>query len=143
MDCEDGKTASDKQGKFLIALKCNGCDKYDENNPLHDDRNLESKEKNVEEGGTASCGCMATVTHGMSAKDKVDPRDCKSKMNKASRGRAKKEGIPYDIDEEYLKNLGVPEVCPVLGIPLDWNSDKTSDNSPSLDKFYPDKGCER
>ena len=74
-------------------------------------------------------------------KEKVDPRDYKIwVMTGSSRGRAKKEGLPYDIDEEYLKNLGVPEVCPVLGIPLDWNSDKTSDNSPSLDKFYPDKG---
>ena len=31
---KDGKTASDKQGKFLIALKCNGCDKYNDSNPL-------------------------------------------------------------------------------------------------------------
>lgn len=140
---EDGRTASDKEGKFLIALKCNGCDKYDESNPLFTTiPTWRGRQKNVEEGGTASCGCMSSVSHGMSTKGKGDPGNYKIyTMVKSARSRAKKEGIPFDIDEHYVKELGIPEYCPVLGIKIDLeNEDERKDASPSLDKFYPENG---
>ena len=39
--------------------------------------------------------------------------------------------------------MGIPDVCPVLGIPLDQDpkgKGERSDNSPSLDKFIPSLG---
>src|SRR5215469_17171093 len=33
-------------------------------------------------------------------------------------GRARRKGIPFDLTREDLG--GMPEVCPVLGIPFEW-----------------------
>lgn len=53
--------------------------------------------------------------------------------------RAKKKGIPFDLDKEYLRNI-VPEKCPVLGITLKRGVGKFSDCSPSLDRLIPELG---
>lgn len=57
------------------------------------------------------------------------------KMYQNLKARAKNEGIKFEIDVE---DIIIPETCPVLGIPLIPFS--SSDNSPSVDKFYPEKG---
>jgi hypothetical protein len=54
--------------------------------------------------------------------------------------RAKELGLPFNLE---LKDIVIPEVCPVLGIPLISNTDGSrvpSHNSPSLDKMIPGKG---
>lgn len=48
--------------------------------------------------------------------------------------RAKAKGIPFTIDKEDIK---IPDVCPILGIPLYVGTGQQSDNSPSLDRFVP------
>ena len=50
-----------------------------------------------------------------------------------------KEGLPFDID---LEDIVIPEVCPVLGIPIeiDLGRGRRKGDSPSLDKFVPEKG---
>lgn len=62
-----------------------------------------------------------------------------------SKHEAKKKGIPFNI---ALEDLGdVPEICPVLGIPLVWNLGAGRKgyhpNSPSLDRIEPDQGYVR
>jgi hypothetical protein len=50
--------------------------------------------------------------------------------------RAKAKGIPFNLE---LKQITIPDACPVLGIPLYWGS-KQSDNTPSIDRLVPEKG---
>ena len=57
---------------------------------------------------------------------------------KRSKDRSTKKKIEHNIVPE---DLVVPDICPVLGIPLFRNSGKrASDNSPSLDRIDPKKG---
>lgn len=51
--------------------------------------------------------------------------------------RAKQQGLPFDIT---IADIVIPEVCPVLGIPIQSGEGKLSPNSPSLDKIAPEKG---
>jgi len=55
------------------------------------------------------------------------------------RARARRLGVPFDLPKEELK---IPEVCPILGIPLirSAGSGTNSDNSPSVDRIVPEKG---
>lgn len=55
----------------------------------------------------------------------------------STRTRAKKFGIPFDIS---LEDVPVPELCPVLGIPLFRGKGKLTNNSPSIDRKVPAKG---
>lgn len=60
---------------------------------------------------------------------------------RSSRTRAKRIGVPHDIT---LADVPMPEVCPVLNIPLFSNPDRNwagpCDNSPSIDQIVPRLG---
>jgi hypothetical protein len=61
-----------------------------------------------------------------------------TKMVYRIKHRAKKLGIEFDIEPGDLE---VPEVCPVLGIPIMFNRGKGySPTSPSVDRINPNKG---
>ena len=59
-------------------------------------------------------------------------------MVQSAKQRAKKIGVPFDLDVEDL--IPLPEVCPVLQIPLDMDSERLANNSATLDKVVPSKG---
>jgi hypothetical protein len=62
----------------------------------------------------------------------------KAMILKNARNRAKAKGIPFTITEE---DIVIPEVCPVLGIPLERGDQKDfAYNSPSLDRIVPELG---
>lgn len=67
-------------------------------------------------------------------KRKEDPR--KSMLNDARR-RSKKKSIEFNLK---LSDIFIPEVCPVLGIPLFITGGKRTDNSPSLDRVDNTRG---
>jgi len=46
--------------------------------------------------------------------------------------------VPFDVTVEDL--LPMPLVCPILGIPIYQTPNKTTDNSPSIDKIIVEKG---
>ena len=54
------------------------------------------------------------------------------RMYRRSKARAKGRGIEFTIDKE---DIYIPEVCPILGLPLVVKSGSSggSDNSPALD----------
>lgn len=52
----------------------------------------------------------------------------------AAKSRAKKQGVPFDIE---IEDIVIPDKRPVLGV--EWGSDRKS-NLPSLDKIIPAKG---
>lgn len=59
-------------------------------------------------------------------------------MLNSARQRAKRVGVPFNID---LGDINIPQLCPVLGIPLHRNSGNgPSANSPSLDRIIPSLG---
>jgi predicted DNA-binding protein (UPF0251 family) len=135
--------------KFLIACTCTApnCLRYSKENPLlFTKRSWEGRKERQEEslGFKSNCGCInPSQTHGMSSKN-GDPKDYRLHiMVGSSKQRAKKDGIPHDIDAPYLKSLGAPDTCPVLGITLNYKNEETQDDSPSIDKFYPSKGYVR
>lgn len=56
----------------------------------------------------------------------------------AARGRAKREGLPFDLEPE---DIVFPDTCPVLGIPIFFSEDRVrTDNTPSIDKIKPAEG---
>jgi hypothetical protein len=61
------------------------------------------------------------------------------RMFHGAKQRAKNKNLPFDIDQDYIKNI-IPTHCPVLGIPLLNGSGTFHDNSLSLDKIIPCKG---
>ena len=64
-------------------------------------------------------------------------------MYKAALQRAKKDGIPFDIDIEYLKSIKTDK-CPIFDIQLTWGKigegNINTSNAPSLDKIKPEYG---
>ena len=59
-------------------------------------------------------------------------------MLRKAKCRAKQYGIPFLLTES---DITVPEVCPLLGIRLQWGGGYSDrDNSPSLDRLFPDQG---
>lgn len=92
------------------------------------------KEFRKRKGGWVSTSCRSCV-------NKKYERDPVKGHYNALKCRAKKEGIPFNIT---LEDLEIPEVCPVLGIPLKgWSENNVGgykDDSPSIDKFIPELG---
>lgn len=71
---------------------------------------------------------------------KVKIKRPKSLFIYRARARAKKLGIPFDLDES---DIIIPELCPILGIRLILGTGFETtgrDNSPSLDRVIPDLG---
>lgn len=54
-----------------------------------------------------------------------------------SRHRATKDGIPFALT---LEDIEVPDLCPLLGIPLVRARKRATANSPSLDRIVPSLG---
>lgn len=54
-----------------------------------------------------------------------------------AKARAKKQGTPFNITPE---DLTIPQVCPVLGIPLIHGKGAQRNNSPSVDRKIPALG---
>lgn len=55
----------------------------------------------------------------------------------AAKQRAKKYGLDFDIEES---DINIPEVCPILDIPLQKSYKKQASSSPSLDRVDSSKG---
>lgn len=62
----------------------------------------------------------------------------KIKISRAKQ-RAIKCGLPFDLDEEYLKSIWTG-VCPVFGIEIFYGQERTLDNTAELDKIIPELG---
>lgn len=60
-------------------------------------------------------------------------------MLASARKRAKKNGLPFDLE---LSDIKIPAYCPVLGIPLVAAASKgaPTPNSPSIDRIKPELG---
>ena len=57
----------------------------------------------------------------------------------ACKTRAKKRGLPFNLE---VKDIIIPEKCPMLGIKLESGRGRTGvfDSSPTIDRIIPEKG---
>lgn len=67
-------------------------------------------------------------------------RDPRVDMMGKAKERAKKTGIPFDLDKS---DIVIPKSCPVLGIPISIGRGRHTDNSPTLDRLIPSLGYVR
>lgn len=65
---------------------------------------------------------------------KNDPRTV---MRLSAKMRAKRDGLPFDLEKE---DIVIPDVCPILGIPLFVGDRNSHDNAPTVDKIVPKLG---
>lgn len=59
------------------------------------------------------------------------------KMLYSAKESAKSQGIPFNLEEA---DIVIPEVCPVLGLPIEKSGGSRTYNSPSLDRLVPSLG---
>ena len=110
--------------KFLIACICTApnCLRYSTENPLlFAKRSWERRKERQEESPDfkSNCGCInPSQTHGMSGENATSQERKLHQMICSSRQTAKKDKLPHEIDVIYLKSLGIPKICPVLGLSL-------------------------
>ena len=71
--------------------------------------------------------------------ERVKCTDVRSKMLARAKGRAKDKGLAFNID---ITDIVIPDVCPVLGMPLieHKGSSGGKSNSPALDRMDNSKG---
>jgi len=84
------------------------------------------------------CLTKANTKHGLASRKngKQNPR---YQLWLQAKRRAKKKNIPFDLKPEDIPEI--PEFCPILGVKLQVNSDKTNlDSSPTLDRIDNSKG---
>jgi hypothetical protein len=70
--------------------------------------------------------CFVKYSNGMRRKDIV------GSLVQGARSNAKRRGIPFTLTRD---DIVVPEVCPVLGIPLRKARGRMDENSPSIDRL--------
>jgi hypothetical protein len=97
-----------------------------------------SRGVNINKTGLVGCGCNTDPYKA----DREKYGSFAVKYFHEKKSDAAEQGIPFNLDPSDFANI--PKTCPVLGIPLvprDENmSGRPIDNSPSLDKFYPELG---
>lgn len=72
-----------------------------------------------------------------SRKRKITDDVVKIDMCNLARRRAREKGLPYNI---YSEDIVVPEICPILKIPLFCGKGAQISNSPNLDRIIPKLG---
>jgi hypothetical protein len=90
----------------------------------------------IRNGITKSCGCFRReftakqfTTHGASVgltRKREYQLWCNAKM------RARRDGLAFNLE---VGDIAIPEVCPLLGVPLHVGARGILDNSPSIDRF--------
>jgi len=92
---------------------------------------------NAKRGHTTSCGCRGLealsenrTTHGLSHTPEY-------RLWVQAKGRARKLGRNFDLD---LTDIVIPDICPMLDIPLFRGIGKHCSNSPSVDCIRPELG---
>lgn len=86
-------------------------------------------------GGTKSCGCFRRDRMGGLYRSHGKSQTVEYCMFYDARKRAVALGLPFSITPDDIE---IPEICPVLGIPL--LAEGARDSRPSLDRVIPSLG---
>ena len=104
-------------------------------------KTTKTRRHDIVSGKIQSCGCLRVEKVNAKNRERFDPnavsKSVEYRMLARARHRAKKNNLPFNIE---LSDIVIPETCPLLGIELKSNTDKTSPNNPSLDKIIPELG---
>jgi len=74
---------------------------------------------------------------GRKCEKKFRTQNPEKALLRGAKKRAKQMKLPFDLEPD---DIIIPDICPVLGIPLIINELKSSDNSPTLDRIIPELG---
>jgi len=69
----------------------------------------------------------------------ITKKDLKQVLN-GLRASAKKRGIPFELTMDDLNEISIPLTCPILGMPVFFNTGQVNDNSISFDRIDNTKG---
>ena len=78
--------------------------------------------------------CRAKNSNRLKAAHRKNPA---TSLWRNARNRAKKLGLPFTLT---IDGIIVPDVCPVLGIPIIVGDENLTDNSPTIDQIFPGDG---
>ena len=103
---------------------------------------------NLQNGRSRGCGCerketskARLTTHGLSRTKGYARLFNLSNFSKYLYQRCRREcrykDLPFDLD---LLDVEIPDICPVLGIPLQPQENGRGWNTPTLDRIVPEKG---
>ncbi len=106
-----------KQGAMVWSCRCS-CSK----------ENLPVAAADLLRGRVKSCG--HTFYHGKS-------KTVEYMLYHAAKGRAKKRNLPFTL---AISDIVIPEICPILGIVIKHHDRVLKEDSPSLERIYPDRG---
>jgi len=104
---------------------CTRCDKW------HPESRFQEGKRNVDGLSTWCKSCVSE--YGRAHRE----NDWAGRLWVTARRRAAEQGLPFDIEK---KDVVIPSVCPILGIPLIMGKGKSGNNSANLDKIVPSLG---
>lgn len=71
--------------------------------------------------------------HDQIAYERYHSLSMEAKILRRAKDRAREKSIAFDLE---VSDIVIPEYCPILNIPLYPSADKSSPNSPSLDRIH-------
>lgn len=83
-------------------------------------------------GQCKSCGCLMKETVGNRFRKHGQSNTIEYKLLKDAKKRAKQFNREYNID---ITDIIIPNLCPILNIPIIISKGKCTENSPSLDRI--------
>lgn len=113
---KNGKHKGAKRRFLICTCECGGVIKRE---PSDITRNM-----------VQSCGCIRRTRGGLSKTPEY-------RMFEGAKRRAEEKGLPFDIT---IEDIVIPEICPLLEIPIETCSGTAGDSSPSLDRKIPHLG---
>jgi hypothetical protein len=116
--CQRGNRNGKNGWKRIVPVRCTSCQRE---YLVH---------KSSLQAGTANCRCELNTLDGRS-------KTLEGDLFMKARGRAKDQGVPFDITVE---DIVIPDLCPVLSIPLVRGKGGWAEGSPTLDKIIPSLG---
>ena len=128
---ERKKRASERYKKWLDQKRMNG---------TLDSYNKERYQKNKEKIKESVKIWYNENKDYVSEKGKKDRRTIEGSVKylyKSAKTRSKRYNIIFDLD---VSDIIIPDVCPVLGIPLIQGEKVSHSNSPTLDRIIPELG---
>ncbi len=94
-----------------------------------------TRRNEIVSGKVQSCGCLRKERCAEAQARRFDPnaisKSVAYQMLARAKNRALRLGLDFDLE---LSDIVIPEVCPLLGIPLIKGDGVIHDNSPSLDR---------
>lgn len=131
-----------KYGKTKYKNTCVSCDRIHKNqyyNSKKEEINRKRKEKYIlcKESGDNSLYYQKNRDKILKKLENDRVNNIGMRLLWGARIRANDKGLPFDIT---IDDVVIPDVCPVLGIPLRRNVGKAGPNSPTLDRIIPEKG---